>query len=843
MERMPKIFWSGILMLFLIVAVSYPDVSAPARTAAEMLESPGADQGPSFQNEPPQLTCPSDDSVHTTDTFKSTAFSVTDPDGDATSVEFLDIDPPAPINPRIVRAHVEWWTATAGTGDYTIRLVATDSNGLKDTCEFTVAVWNRPAEITCPRDDSVQAGQTFVSEDASVFDPDGDPVAIRLLRIDPKPTHWPTIVDKHVEWVTTQDEEGEYVITLLAGEFCGPTDTCEFTVTVLPDGGPGDLTCPEDDSVHATVPPVTFVSTDFSITGPGTDPSDVTLFRVEPAPFYTPFIVGSHVEWLTHCDDAGKDTFRIWLEAPVGGEVHDTCSFKVTVYNRPPELTCPEDGIVYSGHTFVSTGFTVTDPDGDSAPVTFLDITPSATNQPTVVGNHVEWITTSNEADREFHTRLVATDPCGLADTCQFMVTVLGEPTNTLTCPEDDSVHATDPPLTFVSTNFSVTGPGADPSRVQVISIDPSPAVGMPYRVESHIEWPTHCDDADKVFTICLEATFDIEPKLTCCFNVTVYNRPPQLTCPDYGHVAPNRTFVSTDFSVFDPDGDPVVVTLLSIEPAPTYAPSIVENHVEWRTRCSDAGKDYVMTLRGTDPCGLADTCQFTVTVSYEPAPDFYIWVYPVTQQVAAGEAAGYLVQLYSLYGFGQPCSLFVSGLPDPPNSGFFDEQVLVPTSHTMLHVQTTAETPSGAHTLSVTAKEISGPATHTVKLYLDVAVPPPGSGLAHSSGEEGISVRDKDSNPAAPEGLTLFQNQPNPFNPETRVNYYLPTPCQVKLTVYNLVGQRVKTLFHGYQGAGLHTVTWDGKNDDHLRLSSGIYFCRLEADQFYQTRKMTLMK
>jgi hypothetical protein len=1030
MQRMPKVLWLAVVLSLLIAPVSFPGAAALAQTSANS----GTDEGVSVQNAPPQLSCPKDDSVHIRDTFKSTAFSVIDPDGDAVTVEFLDIFPSAPVNPSIVRTHVEWWTATTKTGDYSIRLQATDSQGLKDTCEFTVTVWNRPAQITCPPDDSIQAGQTFVSEDASVFDPDGDPVTIRILRIDPKPTYQPVLVDKHVEWVTTPAEEGDYLITLLAVEFCNPVDTCEFTVTVLP-GGPGDLTCPEDDSVHATVPSVTFVSTDFFITGPGTDPSDVTLFRVEPAPVNMPFITGSHVEWLTHCDDAGKNfrqTFRIWLEAPVGGGVHDTCYFEVTVYNRPPELTCPEDELVYAGSTFVSTDFSVTDPDEDSAPVSILDINPPPTNNPTIVDSHVEWVTASGE-EGDYIIRLVATDPCELADTCDFTVTVVSGPTNTLTCPEDDSVHATVPAVTFVSTNFSVTGPGADPSRVQVISIDPAPAAGMPYREESHIEWLTDCDDAGKTFTICLEATFDVGPNQSCCFEVIVYNRPPELicpgndtlyagetfissdfsvsdpdgdpapvtfldidppatndptivgshvkwvttfsdsgdydirlvatdpceladtcdftvtvvkgttgdlvcpeddsihatdppltfvstdftitgpgtdpsqvdvwkvepppvnwprieeshvewltdcddadktftiwleapvgggerdtcnfqvvvynrppvlTCPDYGHIAPNKTFASTDFSVFDPDDDPVDVTLESIRPTPTYQPVIVDKHVEWRTKCSDAGKDYIIQLVATDPCSLADTCEFTVSVSYSPAPDFYIWVFPVAQNVPAGQTADYLVELYSLYGFAQPCSLFVTGLPDPPNNGFFDQAVLTPTGHTKLHVQTAAQTPSGTYTLTFTAKQIGGAVQHAVQLHLDVDARADGSVLAgESKSEEGTAPREQADRSGFAEGFTLFQNQPNPFNPETRLSYYLPRPSRVEFAVYNVLGRRVKTLFCGYQGAGLQTVTWDGRDDQGLALSSGIYFYRLQAGAFCETKKMILTK
>ncbi|UCB52875.1 MAG: T9SS type A sorting domain-containing protein, partial [Candidatus Zixiibacteriota bacterium] len=83
----------------------------------------------------------------------------------------------------------------------------------------------------------------------------------------------------------------------------------------------------------------------------------------------------------------------------------------------------------------------------------------------------------------------------------------------------------------------------------------------------------------------------------------------------------------------------------------------------------------------------------------------------------------------------------------------------------------------------------------------------------------------------------------PNPFNPETKISYYLPTASYVKLIVYNVLGQRVRTLFDGHQDSGTHTQLWDGKHEDGTALSSGIYFYRMQAGDFRETKKMSLMK
>ena len=93
------------------------------------------------------------------------------------------------------------------------------------------------------------------------------------------------------------------------------------------------------------------------------------------------------------------------------------------------------------------------------------------------------------------------------------------------------------------------------------------------------------------------------------------------------------------------------------------------------------------------------------------------------------------------------------------------------------------------------------------------------------------------------PEVYALGFNYPNPFNPETTIKYALPQASDVKLVVYNSIGQVVRTLVNERQSIGRYAFTWDATNDRGQAVSSGIYLYRLQAGEFAKVRKMLLLK
>ena len=94
------------------------------------------------------------------------------------------------------------------------------------------------------------------------------------------------------------------------------------------------------------------------------------------------------------------------------------------------------------------------------------------------------------------------------------------------------------------------------------------------------------------------------------------------------------------------------------------------------------------------------------------------------------------------------------------------------------------------------------------------------------------------------PTAFSLADNFPNPFNPVTTIQYALPQAADVELTVYNVVGQSVRTLVAEHQSAGRYVLEWDATDDSGHSLSSGMYFYRLQADgAFHEVKKMLLLK
>ncbi len=101
----------------------------------------------------------------------------------------------------------------------------------------------------------------------------------------------------------------------------------------------------------------------------------------------------------------------------------------------------------------------------------------------------------------------------------------------------------------------------------------------------------------------------------------------------------------------------------------------------------------------------------------------------------------------------------------------------------------------------------------------------------------------DNTSSTSIPSDFSLLQNYPNPFNSMTTILYELPETSDVKLEIYNILGQKIKTLVDEKKEAGYYKVIWDSRNDLDLLVLSGIYFLRLKTDKFVSVKKALFLR
>ncbi|MDZ7341484.1 MAG: nitroreductase family protein [candidate division KSB1 bacterium] len=116
---------------------------------------------------------------------------------------------------------------------------------------------------------------------------------------------------------------------------------------------------------------------------------------------------------------------------------------------------------------------------------------------------------------------------------------------------------------------------------------------------------------------------------------------------------------------------------------------------------------------------------------------------------------------------------------------------------------------------------------------------------VGYPKGASSINMRNDEGKNV--EGYWLAQNFPNPFNLETNIKFKLAEDAQVIIAIFDLKGKKIRTILNDRQQSGEYTLTWDGLNDAGERVSSGVYFYQLEADndtdQLKQTQKMLLLK
>jgi hypothetical protein len=268
-------------------------------------------------------------------------------------------------------------------------------------------------------------------------------------------------------------------------------------------------------------------------------------------------------------------------------------------------------------------------------------------------------------------------------------------------------------------------------------------------------------------------------------------------------------------------------------------------------------GNIYSVDASGPPPCSIMDPTRLTTAVSdMETAyADAAGRILPDFTELGAGNISG-LTLVPGLYKWSTgvliASDVTFSGGPD--NVWILQvAQNLIVSNGVIVHLsggararnifwqvagQVTLGTTSqfGGIILSQTAINLQTGASVNGRLFAQTDVTLQQNAVANPSGATAVG------NVSVPTEFSLSQNYPNPFNPSTKIEYGLAKAAQVSLKVYNLLGTEVATLVNGRQEAGSYTVPFDA-NKGTLNLASGVYFYRLQAGTFVETKKLMLQK
>ena len=702
---------------------------------------------------------------------------------------------------------------------------------------------NRPPVLVLPKNTNFLICEAeTVCFDIGAYDDCGDTVSITKLE-------GPGVFDQNAGTCCflPASVDSAYEFVFVATDLFGAADTDTFVITVELNQPP-QITCPDDDSVDAGD---RFVSSNFSTSDPKGSPV-VNLCGITPTPTHMPIKVSRHVEWQTDCADAGK-VFTICLEATDKCGAKDTCYFEVTVYNRPPQITCPDDDSVNAGDFFVSSDFSASDAKCDPV-VNLCGITPTPTHMPIKVFRHVEWQTDCADAGKVFTICLETTDKCGVKDTCYFEVTVYDRPSQ-IACPDDDTVHSGH----YLSGNFTVNDADGDSVSLVKAWVDPVGTGITNVTVHGgtgavpttgHVEF-----DADSLFPgdyiIYLEATSGCETKDTCSFLITIRGRPPVITStPD------TTAFVGVPYTYdVDATGIPVpTFTLITFPTGMTIDPNT--GLIQWTPA---AVGDANVCVEAANSAG-ADTQCFTISVAESAQvsilPDSLfiqcnhedtLWIH-LDEKALNLDSAFFKITYDD--DFISPTNVIKGPALVPPGDFDLHHHIYPDSILISLAVLSSGfDGPGKILGIVFTANsDAVGPTYLTIEF--STLLDSNGQPIPHNTSGAKIQIDCSTSADGGDQGTSqnpstygLSQNYPNPYNPTTQIAYQLPQPGVVSLKIYNIKGELVRTLVNEYKPAGNHIAIWNGKDDAGIELASGIYLYRIQADKFTDSKKMILIK
>jgi hypothetical protein len=184
-----------------------------------------------------------------------------------------------------------------------------------------------------------------------------------------------------------------------------------------------------------------------------------------------------------------------------------------------------------------------------------------------------------------------------------------------------------------------------------------------------------------------------------------------------------------------------------------------------------------------------------------------------------------------------------MSGIDNKTRIGFWVSQAKTPESETedLITEIEILNLPAGTEN-SLTSK-LDNALTKLEQGNTNAAISQLNAFINQVNAQAGKKISQADADAPIPDTYSLDQSYPNPGNPEVVITFRLPEQADVRLEVYNAVGQRIRTLAEDNFHAGLYRFNWDGRDNQGHAVSSGMYVYRLESGEFVKTRKMALIR
>ncbi len=641
----------------------------------------------------------------------------------------------------------------------------------------------------------------------------------------------------------TLDSSGVFTVVLTVSDPGGLTDSDTITVTVSALGDPpfvanpiGDVEFPEDSGPVIAAANLHEV---FSDPDPGTAFS-FSAFSDNPG--ILPALQGDSLAVSSSLNFFGAGSVIVSANDGTRSVVSDTFAVTITPVNDPPAIsgipnvTFPED----SSYTLDLDDW-VNDADNDPGELSWsaqvigaqsngLEVDTSDLQVSIDPLSHLAAFTATLDSTGLFTVEFSVSDPAGLSDIDTMLVTVTG---------------ANDPPFVvnpIPDLNFPEDGgPHLAVDDLNTVFFDPDPGSGFVFTAQSDnpdiqiavqndslwVDGSLNYFGGGTAIVTADDGVFSISD--TFAVAITPVNDPPAII-----NLAAAYTIAEDDTLAFDLD---------------TLAADIDDpvSSLAWEVEVLSGG-------------GASDSIQvelnmLTRVLSIIPDPNYYVSNLDLRFTVC--DVSNDCDQ--------QVVALNVLPVNDPPMiSGLPDSLAFTPDSSASLNIwdfTEDVETPDSllSYTFTVSTNAVAYSYSPDTGLLILIAQP----GFV---GEAFLTIKATDPenafaqatlrvvvNPVVgiieppggelPREFALQQNYPNPFNPETRIKFQLPAAETVTLTVYNVLGQKVRTLVNARLEAGFYEAVWNGLNEQGQSLASGVYIYRIEAGSYRMVRRMVLMK